>query len=55
LGFDTSGVPILPNIAPGADPEVVRREKLGWEEISNQAAKIVSFIGKISIHSSLFI
>ncbi|KAE9411508.1 P-loop containing nucleoside triphosphate hydrolase protein [Gymnopus androsaceus JB14] len=26
------------------DPDVVRREKLGWEEISIQAAKIVSFI-----------
>ncbi|KAF9049742.1 GTP-binding protein 1 [Panaeolus papilionaceus] len=44
LGFGPSGSAILPNIAPSADPDVVRREKLGWDEISIQAAKIVSFI-----------
>ncbi|KAF9038291.1 P-loop containing nucleoside triphosphate hydrolase protein [Hymenopellis radicata] len=44
LGFGPSGAPILPHITPSADPEVVRREKLGWEDISAQAAKIVSFI-----------
>lgn len=45
LGFDTAGVPILPNISAAADPEAIRREKLGWEQISLKAAKIVSFIG----------
>lgn len=44
LGFNPSGVPILPNTANSTDPDVIRREKLGWEEISIQAAKIVSFI-----------
>ncbi|KAF6761285.1 GTP-binding protein 1 [Ephemerocybe angulata] len=44
LGFAPSGQPILPNAVPTADPDTVRREKLGWEEISLQAAKIVSFI-----------
>ncbi|TFK25737.1 GTP-binding protein 1 [Coprinopsis marcescibilis] len=44
LGFAPSGEPILPNTVATADPETVRREKLGWEEISIQAAKIVSFI-----------
>ncbi|KAF8658288.1 hypothetical protein AX16_002061 [Volvariella volvacea WC 439] len=44
LGFDTSGHPILPDIPQDADVEVIRREKLGWEQISVQAAKIVSFI-----------
>ncbi|PPQ98634.1 hypothetical protein CVT24_003967 [Panaeolus cyanescens] len=44
LGFGPSGAAILPNITPSADPDVVRREKLGWDEISTQAAKIVSFI-----------
>ncbi|KAJ2916809.1 hypothetical protein MD484_g3627, partial [Candolleomyces efflorescens] len=44
LGFAPSGHPILPNTTPNADPDTIRREKLGWEEISMQAAKIVSFI-----------
>ncbi|KAJ6593909.1 GTP-binding protein 1 [Mycena capillaripes] len=44
LGFSPSGAPILPNTANSTDPDVIRREKLGWEEISIQAAKIVSFI-----------
>ncbi|ESK97058.1 gtp-binding protein 1 [Moniliophthora roreri MCA 2997] len=44
LGFDPAGNPILPDTAGSSDPEVIRREKLGWEEISVQAAKIVSFI-----------
>ena len=52
LGFGPSGAPILPNISNTADPDVIRREKMGWEEISIQAAKIVSFSGKrvISIY-----
>ena len=45
LGFAPSGNPILPNIPPTGDLDAMRREKLGWEEISIQAAKIVSFIG----------
>ncbi|KAF9501481.1 GTP-binding protein 1 [Pleurotus eryngii] len=44
LGFNTSGAPILPNTAHSNDPDTIRREKMGWEEISTQAAKIVSFI-----------
>jgi GTPase len=44
LGFSPNGAPILPNTANSTDPDVIRREKLGWEEISIQAAKIVSFI-----------
>ncbi|KAJ3514147.1 hypothetical protein NMY22_g14838 [Coprinellus aureogranulatus] len=44
LGFAPSGQPILPNTSHTADPDTIRREKLGWEEISLQAAKIVSFI-----------
>ncbi|KAJ2922724.1 hypothetical protein H1R20_g14360, partial [Candolleomyces eurysporus] len=44
LGFAPSGHPILPNTTPNADSDTIRREKLGWEEISLQAAKIVSFI-----------
>ncbi|KAF9474221.1 GTP-binding protein 1 [Pholiota conissans] len=44
LGFGPSGAPILPNTAKSNDPDVIRREKMGWEEISLQAAKIVSFI-----------
>ncbi|KAJ3517199.1 hypothetical protein NLJ89_g646 [Agrocybe chaxingu] len=43
LGFGPSGAPILPNTAHSTDPDVIRREKMGWEEISSQAAKIVSF------------
>lgn len=46
LGFGPSGAPILPNTAKSNDPDVIRREKMGWEEISLQAAKIVSFIGQ---------
>ncbi|KAF8973275.1 GTP-binding protein 1 [Flammula alnicola] len=44
LGFGPSGAPILPNTAKSNDPDIIRREKMGWEEISLQAAKIVSFI-----------
>jgi len=44
LGFGPSGAPILPNTINLSDPDAIRREKLGWEEISVQAAKIVSFI-----------
>ncbi|KAG5642223.1 hypothetical protein DXG03_003392 [Asterophora parasitica] len=44
LGFGPSGAPILPNTTHSADADAIRREKLGWEEISIQAAKIVSFI-----------
>ncbi|KAG6837722.1 hypothetical protein H0H93_003524 [Arthromyces matolae] len=44
LGFGPSGAPILPHLTNPADPDAVKREKLGWEEISVQAAKIVSFI-----------
>lgn len=45
LGFSPNGSPILPSLSPNTtDPDVIRREKLGWEEISVQAAKIVSFI-----------
>ncbi|TEB38306.1 GTP-binding protein 1 [Coprinellus micaceus] len=40
LGFAPSGQPILPNTSHTADPDTIRREKLGWEEISLQAAKI---------------
>ncbi|KAG6866344.1 hypothetical protein C0991_005265 [Blastosporella zonata] len=45
LGFGPSGAAILPNTANTADLDAMRHEKLGWEEISVQAAKIVSFIG----------
>ncbi|KAH6913816.1 GTP-binding protein 1 [Coprinopsis sp. MPI-PUGE-AT-0042] len=44
LGFAPSGNPILPNVPATGDLDAMRREKLGWEEISLQAAKIVSFI-----------
>ncbi|KAF7315749.1 hypothetical protein MIND_00090800 [Mycena indigotica] len=43
LGFGPDGNPILPTTAHSQDVDVIRREKLGWEEISIQAAKIVSF------------
>ena len=45
MGFDVAGAPILP-LASGVDPDVLRREKLGWEEISHRSAKIVTFIGR---------
>ncbi|KZT70965.1 GTP-binding protein 1, partial [Daedalea quercina L-15889] len=44
LGFGPSGAPILPSTAHLNDADVIRREKMGWEEISAKAAKIVSFI-----------
>ena len=47
LGFSPSGAPILPNASNSTDQDVIRREKLGWDEISAQAAKIVSFIGRL--------
>lgn len=53
LGFGPSGTAILPNTIHSSDPDVVRRDKLGWEEISVQAAKIVSFSGKYT--SSIYL
>jgi hypothetical protein len=46
LGFDTSGLPILPNVLTKANDidTAGKREKLSWEQISMNAAKIVSFI-----------
>ncbi|KIL66188.1 hypothetical protein M378DRAFT_186026 [Amanita muscaria Koide BX008] len=43
LGFDASGTPVLPKMSSSADSDVARREKMAWEEISQRAAKIVSF------------
>ncbi|KAI8992990.1 P-loop containing nucleoside triphosphate hydrolase protein [Trametes punicea] len=43
LGFGPTGKPILPPTAHSNDPETIRREKMGWEEISRQASKIISF------------
>ncbi|KIY50387.1 GTP-binding protein 1 [Fistulina hepatica ATCC 64428] len=43
LGFGTDGAPVLPATANSADPDVIRHEKLGWEQISVQSAKIISF------------
>lgn len=45
MGFDVAGAPILPLTSGPVDSEVLRREKLGWEEISHRSAKIVTFIG----------
>jgi hypothetical protein len=42
-----AGAPVLPKMSSSADDEVVRREKMAWEEISVKAAKIVSFSGKV--------
>ncbi|KAN0133983.1 P-loop containing nucleoside triphosphate hydrolase protein [Lactarius tabidus] len=44
LGFSVDGAPILPLSSGSVDPDVLRREKLGWEEISHRSAKIVTFI-----------
>jgi hypothetical protein len=46
LGFDVAGAPILPLASGPVDPDILRREKLGWEEISHRSAKIVTFIGR---------
>jgi hypothetical protein len=46
LGFDVAGAPILPLASGAVDPDVLRRERLGWEEISHRSAKIVTFIGR---------
>ena len=46
LGFGPTGKPILPPTAHSTDPETIRREKMGWEEISRQASKIISFSGE---------
>lgn len=44
LGFGPTGEPILPPSSASNDAEAIRHEKLSWEAISVQAAKIVSFI-----------
>lgn len=53
LGFSVDGAPILPLSSSSADPDVLRREKLGWEEISHRSAKIVTFIGVSSDETKL--
>jgi hypothetical protein len=46
LGFDTAGAAILPlGNAKNGDADTARHEKMGWDEISRQAAKDVSFSG----------
>jgi hypothetical protein len=45
LGFAPSGAPILPNSSTSSDSEATRHDKLSWDAIAEQAAKIVSFIG----------
>jgi hypothetical protein len=49
LGFSADGLPILPTTHFSNEIDVIRREKLGWDEISKQSAKIVSFIGTLII------
>ncbi|KZV66905.1 GTP-binding protein 1 [Peniophora sp. CONT] len=44
LGFDTESKPVLPVQSGSKDPDVLRREKLGWEEICARSAKIITFI-----------
>ena len=56
LGFSPDGQPILPSYHVGTAeaisgydkvafaPATARREKLGWDEISKRASRIVSFI-----------
>lgn len=46
LGFSAEGLPILPTTHFSGEIDVIRREKLGWDEISRQSAKVVSFIGR---------
>lgn len=46
LGFSAEGLPVLPTTHFSADIDVIRREKMSWDEITKQSAKIVSFIGK---------
>jgi len=58
LGFSPAGLPILPSFHAGTSealhgydklsfaPTTARREKIGWDEISSQSAKVVSFIGR---------
>ena len=45
LGFGPTGEPILPPSSHANDLEAIRHDKMSWEAISTQAAKIVSFIG----------
>lgn len=52
LGFGPSGNLILPNTHNSMDPDVIRREKLGWDQISIQASKIVSLIGVFRLHNN---
>jgi hypothetical protein len=52
LGFDTHGQPVTPvasnpnaaDAAAGAGT-LGRRDKLGWEDITKNSAKVISFIG----------
>jgi len=48
LGFSPTGQPVVPTSSHAVDPSaplaVAKREKLGWEEICQRAAKVVSFI-----------
>jgi hypothetical protein len=51
LGFGPTGQPILPALAAAPDSEIVKREKLGWEDIAARSSKIISFIGsQLSYH-----
>ncbi|KAI6032901.1 P-loop containing nucleoside triphosphate hydrolase protein [Pisolithus orientalis] len=43
LGFTVSGIPVLPGRIEGQGPGTVRIDRLGWEDIAAQSAKIISF------------
>lgn len=45
LGFGPNGQPILPATAAAPDSDMVRRERLNWDEIAARSSKIISFIG----------
>ncbi|KAF9792749.1 P-loop containing nucleoside triphosphate hydrolase protein [Thelephora terrestris] len=44
LGFRPEGSPILPASTHIGESGAIRQEKIGWEEISKESAKIISFI-----------
>ncbi|KZS98433.1 P-loop containing nucleoside triphosphate hydrolase protein [Sistotremastrum niveocremeum HHB9708] len=44
LGFSPEGMPVQPGTSHSSDIEVIRREKLSWDQISARSSKVVSFI-----------
>jgi hypothetical protein len=54
LGFGPTGQPILSALAAGPNSEIIKREKIRWEDLAARSSKIIRFIGSQLSYRCLF-